>query len=175
MRRVQVQEQSITVRISPPASSASLSLVTASATALSYIRAKIGAQAATAVFILFSLVFGSAIVFIVPPLRGPDEIAHFLRIYSYTRGELLPSAELNGRKGVMVERELYNKLQFFRTAGEWFATALRYGGDGSLSGNSSLATTTGRTSSTRTLRSGLEAILYVGASIPFPAGGVEGS
>jgi Predicted membrane protein (DUF2142) len=131
MRRVQVQEQSITVRISPPASSASLSLVTASATALSYIRAKIGAQAATAVFTLFSLAFGSAIVFIVPPLRGPDEIAHFLRIYSYTRGELLPSAELNGRKGVMVERELYNKLQFFRTAGEWFATAreqgLRYG------------------------------------------------
>jgi hypothetical protein len=27
--------------------------------------------------------------FINPPLRGPDEIAHFLRIYSYVRGELL--------------------------------------------------------------------------------------
>ena len=78
-------------------------------------------------FILFSLAFGAAIVLIVPPLRGPDEIAHFLRIYSYTRGELLPVAELSGRKGMMVERELYNKLQFFWTAGEWFATAREHG------------------------------------------------
>jgi hypothetical protein len=38
------------------------------------------------VFLLFSFVFGSAISGVVPPLRGPDEIAHFLRIYSYTRG-----------------------------------------------------------------------------------------
>jgi len=130
MRRVQVQEKVATVRISRPARPAS-SLFNASLTALSFIRTKIGAQPATAVFILFSLAFGSAIIFIVPPLRGPDEIAHFLRIYSYMHGELLPSAELDGRKGIFVERELYNKLHFFRAAGEWFARAreqgLRYG------------------------------------------------
>ena len=71
---------------------------------------------------MFSLVLGSAIAFIVPPLRGPDEIAHFVRIYSYVHGELLPSAELDGRKGTFVKRELYHKLYFFKTAGEQFAT-----------------------------------------------------
>src|SRR6266581_4747709 len=83
------------------------------------------------VFILLSLVVGSAISVVVPPLRGPDEIAHFLRIYSYARGELLPAAEVDGRKGIFVERELYHQLSFFRDAGEWFATSrergVRYG------------------------------------------------
>jgi hypothetical protein len=37
--------------------------------------------------------FGSISIFVNPPLRGPDEIAHFLRIYSYARGELLPVTE----------------------------------------------------------------------------------
>src|SRR5437588_7804454 len=83
----------------------------------------ITAQPATIFFVLFPLVLGSAIAFIVPPLRGPDEIAHFVRIYSYVHGELLPSAELDGRKGTFVKRELYHKLYFFKTAGEQFATA----------------------------------------------------
>jgi hypothetical protein len=38
------------------------------------------------------------------------------RIYSYVHGELLPSAELDGRKGTFVKRELYHKLYFFKTA-----------------------------------------------------------
>src|SRR6266704_1613803 len=82
-------------------------------------------------FILLSFAFGSAISVVVPPLRGPDEIAHFLRIYSYTRGELLPAAEVDGRKGIFIDRKLYEQLSFFRSAGEWFATArekdVRYG------------------------------------------------
>ena len=49
------------------------------------------------VFALLSLFFGSAIIAINPPLRGPDEISHFLRIYSYARGELLPVTEIDGR------------------------------------------------------------------------------
>jgi uncharacterized membrane protein len=73
------------------------------------------------VFVLLSFVFGSAISVVVPPLRGPDEIAHFLRIYSYTRGGLLPAAEVDGRKGIFVEHELYNQLSFFKNAGERFA------------------------------------------------------
>src|SRR6266496_5418824 len=81
------------------------------------------------VFVLLSLAFGSAISIVVPPLRGPDEIAHFLRIYSYTRGELLPITEVDGRKGIF--SELYTQLSFFKNAGERFGRnrdqGLRYG------------------------------------------------
>src|SRR5947208_12027942 len=73
------------------------------------------------VFALLSFAFGSAISVVVPPLRGPDEIAHFLRIYSYTRGVLLPTTEVDGRKGIFIERELYTQLSFFKDAGERFA------------------------------------------------------
>jgi hypothetical protein len=83
------------------------------------------------VFIVFSVAFGSAISVVVPPLRGPDEIAHFLRIYSYTRGGFLPSAEVDGRKGIFVERGLHTHLSFFKDAGERFfrnrEQGLRYG------------------------------------------------
>ena len=78
-----------------------------------------------------SLVFGSLIVSATPPLRGPDEIAHFLRIYSYAHGEVLPPAQVDGRKGIFIQHELNSQLQFFRSAGEWFAGArgdgVRYG------------------------------------------------
>lgn len=73
------------------------------------------------VFVLVSIVFGSAIGVAVPPLRGPDEIAHFLRIYSYARGDLVPTVEVDGRKGIFIERELYTQLSFFKDAGERFA------------------------------------------------------
>src|SRR5207244_10005703 len=73
------------------------------------------------VSVFLSFAFGSAISVVVLPLRGPDEIAHFLRIYSYTRGGLLPAAEVDGRKGIFVERELYTQLSFFKNAGERFA------------------------------------------------------
>ena len=74
-------------------------------------------------FMLVSLAFGSLVVFATPPLRGPDEIAHFLRIYSYARGELLPQTQVDGRKGIFIQHELNSQLQFFRSAGEWFAGA----------------------------------------------------
>ena len=83
------------------------------------------------VFVLLSFAFGSAISVVVPPLRGPDEISHFLRIYSYTRGSLLPVTEVEGRKGIFIERELYTRLFFFKNAGEHFGRnreqGLRYG------------------------------------------------
>jgi hypothetical protein len=76
-------------------------------------------------------VFGSIIIVANPPLRGPDEIAHFLRIYSYARGEVLPVTEINGRKGIVVSPELYNQVYFFKTAGEVIARSreqgMRYG------------------------------------------------
>jgi uncharacterized membrane protein len=91
-----------------------------------------GLQARPAfIFALLSFAFGFAISGVIPPLRGPDEIAHFLRIYSYTRGGLLPAAEVDGRKGIFVKRELYAQLTFFKNAGERFARnreqGLRYG------------------------------------------------
>jgi Predicted membrane protein (DUF2142) len=83
------------------------------------------------IFILLSFAFGSAISGVVPPLRGPDEIAHFLRIYSYTRGALLAPAEVDGRKGMFIRPELYAQLTFFKDAGERFVRnreqGLRYG------------------------------------------------
>ena len=83
------------------------------------------------VFILVSIVFGSAIGVAVPPLRGPDEIAHFLRIYSYARGDVVPTVEVDGRKGIFIEGGLYTQLSFFKDAGERFALnreqGLRYG------------------------------------------------
>src|SRR5260221_14783915 len=76
-------------------------------------------------FALLSLFFGSAITVVNPPLRGPGEISHFLRIYSYTRGQLLAVAEINGRNGIFVERMLCDRLRFFKDSGEWFATSLQ--------------------------------------------------
>src|SRR2546422_9347754 len=129
MRGVDVRTEAASVRLSRTQTTATASLGNSQRT-LSNIWRRIGIQPAT-VFIALSLAFGSLIIFVTPPLRGPDEIAHFLRIYSYARGELLPAAEINGRKGIFVERELYNQLHFFRTAGEWFARTreqgVRYG------------------------------------------------
>jgi uncharacterized membrane protein len=97
---------------------------------VSLVWSRLGSRPAL-VFVLLSLAFGSAISLVVPPLRGPDEIAHFLRIYSYARGDLLPSTEVNGRKGIFVEHGLYTQLSFFKNAGERFARnkeqGLRYG------------------------------------------------
>jgi hypothetical protein len=79
------------------------------------------------VFALLSLAFGSAIIVANPPLRGPDEISHFLRIHSYSRGELLPITEIDGRKGIFVERKLYDRLYFFKNSGERFARSREEG------------------------------------------------
>ena len=83
------------------------------------------------VFALLSLAFGAAVMVVNPPLRGPDEISHFLRIHSYSRGEFLPTTEIDGRKGIFVERKLHDRLYFFKDSGEWFARSreegVRYG------------------------------------------------
>ena len=128
MRRLDSHAQAASVRLSR--TQITPSLAEASRRALFRLLTRTKIYPVT-LFVLLSLSFGSAIAIVVPPLRGPDEIAHFLRIHSYARGELLPPAEVDGRKGIFVERELYNQLHFFRTAGEWFARTreqgVRYG------------------------------------------------
>jgi hypothetical protein len=129
MRHVNIRTEAASVRVSRTATSAA-SLFETSREALFLIWARIGLHPATA-FGFLSLAFGSLVAIVLPPLRGPDEISHFLRIYSYARGELLPVAEVDGRKGIFVDRKLYQQLSFFKSAGEWFATArekdVRYG------------------------------------------------
>jgi uncharacterized membrane protein len=128
MRRLDSHAQAASVRLSR--TQITPSLAEASRRALFRLLTRTKIYPVT-LFVLLSLSFGSAIAIVVPPLRGPDEIAHFLRIHSYARGELLPPAEVDGRKGIFVERELYNQLYFFRAAGEWFAKerdqGVRYG------------------------------------------------
>ena len=129
MRHIDVHTEAASVCVSRTATTAASSFET-SRKALFLIWARIGLHPATA-FVFLSLAFGSLVAIVIPPLRGPDEISHFLRIYSYARGELLPAAEVDGRKGIFVDRKLYEQLSFFRSAGEWFATArekdVRYG------------------------------------------------
>ncbi len=129
MRHIDVRTEAASVCVSRTATTAASSFET-SRKALFLIWARIGLHPATA-FVFLSLAFGSLVAIVIPPLRGPDEISHFLRIYSYARGELLPAAEVDGRKGIFVDRKLYAQLSFFRSAGEWFATArekdVRYG------------------------------------------------
>jgi predicted membrane protein DUF2142 len=129
MRPIEVHPKAASVGV-PPTPITATSWLESSWNALWLIWTRIGVNPASA-FVFLSLAFGSLVTFVTPPLRGPDEISHFLRIYSYARGELLPAAEVDGRKGIFVERELYEQLSFFRSAGEWFATArendVRYG------------------------------------------------
>jgi Predicted membrane protein (DUF2142) len=125
MRPVDVHAEAAAIRLARAATAPPTS-VTGWRIPSSSIWARIRLQPAT-VFAVLSLVFGSLIIFATPPLRGPDEIAHFLRSYAYARGELLPVAEVDGRKGIFVEPELHNQLLFFRAAGEWFATGREHG------------------------------------------------
>jgi hypothetical protein len=62
-------------------------------------------------FVLLSLTFGSAIAFVVPPLRGPDEIAHFLRIHSYARGKLDFSSFEQARLACRVVQMLFTPFR----------------------------------------------------------------
>src|SRR6266496_3035442 len=118
MRRSHIRSQTASVRLSrDQTAEAPRWYVSWSGLALAWSRLE---TRPASVFVLLSLVFGSAISVVVPPLRGPDEIAHFLRIYSYTRGEFLPATEVDGRKGIFIERELYTQLSFFKNAGERF-------------------------------------------------------
>jgi uncharacterized membrane protein len=66
------------------------------------------------IFSLLSILFGTAIVILTPPLRGPDESAHFLRAYGIAGGDIVPSIrDPQGRKGVFLPADLYDEFAYF--------------------------------------------------------------
>ncbi len=66
------------------------------------------------VFVVLSLVFGMIALILTPPLRGPDEPAHFFRIYAIAQGEIIPTtADADGRKGMFLPYRLYQDFEFF--------------------------------------------------------------
>jgi uncharacterized membrane protein len=66
------------------------------------------------IFFLLSIFFGVAISIMTPPLRGPDESAHFLRAYGIARGDIVPSIrDQESRKGIFLPSDLYDGFAYF--------------------------------------------------------------
>ena len=78
MRRMEVHRESVSVRLFPTETTA-LTAPTRFRSTISGIWIRIVARPTT-VFIVLSLVFGGLIISGTPPLRGPDEISHFVRM-----------------------------------------------------------------------------------------------
>jgi hypothetical protein len=72
------------------------------------------AHHAVVVFVVLSAAFGPAIVMLHPPLRAPDEAAHFLRAYGIAQGDIIPSTvDGMGRKGTHLPASLAADFHFF--------------------------------------------------------------
>ncbi len=67
-------------------------------------------------FVLLSGILGSSICIITPPLRGPDEAAHFLRAYAIAGGEIIPSAvDEENHKGTWLPAGIHRDFEYFET------------------------------------------------------------
>jgi uncharacterized membrane protein len=63
-----------------------------------------------------SSIFGSAIVALAPPLRGPDESQHFLRAYGIAHGHIIASMpEAEERKGVLLPTGFHRDFSLFHS------------------------------------------------------------
>lgn len=72
-----------------------------------------------ALFVLISLLTGTLAIAFTPPLRGPDESAHFLRAYGYALGEILPRrTDEHGRRGLLLPAAIERDYAFFEAARE---------------------------------------------------------
>jgi uncharacterized membrane protein len=67
-------------------------------------------------FVILSLAFGLPAVALNPPLRGPDEAAHFLRAYGLGGGELIAQADGQGRRGLFLPAGLHADYAIFADA-----------------------------------------------------------
>jgi uncharacterized membrane protein len=72
---------------------------------------------ALSVFLVLSSLFGSALIAAVPPMRGPDEPAHFVRAYAISQGDFIPAAsDEHGRKGTLLPLRLQQQMEVFELA-----------------------------------------------------------
>jgi uncharacterized membrane protein len=70
-------------------------------------------------FVLLSILLGTAVLAVVPPLRAPDENAHFLRAYGLWHGDIIPrQSDEQGRRGILIPAHIYAEFRFFDTARE---------------------------------------------------------
>jgi uncharacterized membrane protein len=70
-----------------------------------------------ALFCVFSLLAGIATIAATPPLRGPDENAHFLRAYGLAQGDIIPGQrDEDGRKGLFLPAQLHAEFDHFDAA-----------------------------------------------------------
>lgn len=66
------------------------------------------------VFVVLSILIGGLLIAVSPPLRGPDETAHFLRAYGIAQGDVVPSLEDGrGRKGIALSPRLAADFFYF--------------------------------------------------------------
>src|SRR5712691_9908293 len=71
----------------------------------------------TAIFVLLSALFGTIIILLTPPLRGPDEAAHFLRAYAIAHGDIVPSnVDAEGHKGTFLSPRVHRDFALFAVA-----------------------------------------------------------
>src|SRR5574341_2078183 len=65
-------------------------------------------------FVLLSALSGILVIAVTPPLRGPDETAHFLRAVGISQGDIVPSwFDGHGRKGIFLPEHLREGFAFF--------------------------------------------------------------
>ena len=75
----------------------------------------IGSHPAT-VFAVASTILGTALATVAPPLRGPDETAHFLRAYGIGQGDFFASlADSKGRRGIYLPVSFYQQFNVFES------------------------------------------------------------
>jgi uncharacterized membrane protein len=66
------------------------------------------------IFLALAVLGGLLGIALNPPLRGPDEPAHFLRALGIAHGELVPrTTDAQGRRGLYVARDLYDGFAVF--------------------------------------------------------------
>lgn len=74
-------------------------------------------QDPVAIFLVLSAIVGAIVMVLNPPLRGPDELAHFLRVYGVARGDVVPSTtDEKGRKGVFLPARLSEDMRYFESS-----------------------------------------------------------
>lgn len=70
-------------------------------------------------FVVLSILLGTAVLAVVPPLRAPDENAHFLRAYGLWHGVIIPrQSDEQARRGIFLPAHLYAEFRFFDSARE---------------------------------------------------------